>query len=216
MDFSTAAFSLARPVWDMCAETPLVRGLISGAPDGSGFAKYLAQDELYLSLCASALLQAAGTAQRRSRPLLESLFASVEETRLRVRRLCRRRGLRARMERQTLDYSVFVWSCARLGALRCAAAVLPCMFSYPYIFRHAARPPLGRASPCGGLIRESTAPGYIRLCRRWAAEMDRLTRGLPRGELELLLKIYLRASLFELGFWLGCGGRGRKQGRRYT
>ena len=80
-------------------------------------------------------------------------------------------------------------------------AVLPCMFSYSYIFRHIAQHHDISKSRYREFIMGYASEDYYKSCLRWYEFAREKCAGIEGERLERLKDIFRKSSLYEKDFW---------------
>lgn len=198
------------PIWDECAAAPFVQELKNGTLPLEKFKHYIIQDSIYLKHYARIF----GKAIYHSTKLKDiqrfySILSFVSDTENVVRLNYLKQfdmtdddveGIDPQPENKS--YIDFLVGVAEKGNIcEILMAVLPCMFSYSYIFRKIAADPEARNSRYWDFIQDYTGEGYFAECKDWMAFADERCSSLPDDEKAALSLIFKKAGYLELDFW---------------
>lgn len=198
------------PIWDKCAATPFVRELQKGTLPLEKFKGYMIQDSIYLKHYARVY----GKAIYHS-TLLKDIqiyysilsFVTDAESAVRLHYLAQFGITDDDMERimplpENQSYIDFLLRIAENGDIcEILMAVLPCMFSYSYIFRKLAAMPQTVPSRYSDFIQDYAEDKYFESNKLWNAFADKKCSSLAEVKKERLSHIFEQASLLELAFW---------------
>ncbi len=214
MSFISEILTTNIPIWDECAATPFVRGLQTGTLPLGHFKQYIIQDSIYLKNYARIY----GKLIYHSTTLSDiqfyySALGFVTDTESAVR-LCylKQFGLEDRdIEAmaplpENVQYIQFLLDTAERGSPdEMFMSVLPCMWSYSYIFRKIAAMPETVPSRYWDLIQDYAEDAYYESCRDMCEFADRRYTALSAEKKDRLSHIFEKASLLELAFWRMAG-----------
>lgn len=210
MTFMQKVISRSKPIWDSCAATPFVRGLIDGTLPEECFRTYMIQDSLYLKQYARMFGLAIYRAQSlRDIQLYASVLCEVTDSESTVRlRYLQQLGLTDDdiTHMQPLPacqtYMDFLQAAAnRQDERELLMAVLPCMLSYSAIFRQAAAQLESSRSRYADFILDYADDAYAAECVRWSAFADAKCSACSDTEQRHLCDVFTQASWLELDFW---------------
>lgn len=198
------------PIWEECAETPFIRELRAGILPEEKFRRYMIQDSIYLKqyarVCGMAIYLSGNL---KDIQMWHSLLGQVAEGESSVRlSYLKKYGLtdgeaeKMKPLPANRKYIDFLTDTAERGnVLEILMAVLPCMLSYSYIFRKAAKEQGRSGSEYFAFIQDYAEEKYFRECSDLCSFAEEKCRDLPREEKERLGGIFRQASLMELDFW---------------
>lgn len=209
MEFIKKAIEGSMDIWERYLEHPFITGLRDGTLSDDRFTGYLIEDTIYLReyarVYAAAMYKSHSMADIRT---YYSVLAFVNDSEGSDRlRWLESKGLGSDMidamepKAANRAYYEFMLDVAeKYGEPEILMAVLPCMFSYAYIFRA-----IEDKSACGnkyaGFISGYTSEKYYEECVTWAEFADRKCRDLDEARRERLIEIFRRSSEFEMDFW---------------
>ena len=206
--------SIIRPsldIWQDYLTHPFITGLADGTLAEDKFLNYLIQDTLYLReyarVYAMAMYRSTSIAEIRAYYSILS-FVNDGEGSFRLEWL-EREGLDTlKVDAMPLKpanraYCDFMLQTAETeGVAGILMAVLPCMFSYAWIFQKiAAQYPESRESRYWPFIEGYISGEYEDDCRTWAAFAEERLQQLDEVELARMTDIFRQSSLYEADFW---------------
>ena len=198
-------------IWKGYPEHPFIKELADGTLPEEKFLHYLIQDTLYLREYARAFAMAMyrSTTIEEIRAFYSILaFVNDGEGSFRLDWL-KREGLstlavdKMPMAEENRAYCNFMLEVAeQQGVEEILMAVLPCMFSYAWIFEQVAEnTPDVRESKYWPFIESYISKSYADDCRAWAAFTEARLQNCTEDELHRLSDIFQKSSAYETGFW---------------
>ena len=197
-------------IWQGYLIHPFIEGLADGTLEDEKFLNYLIQDTLYLREYARvyAMAMYRSTTIEELRAYYSILaFVNDGEGSFRLEWL-KKEGLdslsidKMPLKLENQAYCDFILEVAEhQGVAEIMMAVLPCMFSYAWIFEKVAKDPKARESRYWPFIEGYISEGYAADCRTWAAFTEARIAELDESELARLSEIFRKSSQYETGFW---------------
>lgn len=210
MKFMKETVRHAMPIWDECVNTPFIQELKSGTLPFGKFKLYMIQDSIYLRHYARVY----GKAMYHSTTLRDiqffySILSFVTDTESAVRlSYLKQFGITddevdlIKPLPENQNYIDFMLTIAEQGNIcEILMVVLPCMFSYSYIFRKIAAEPETANSKYWDFIQDYADDQYFSDCKAWCDFTDRKCAPLAVMDQERLNNIFKKASHLELDFW---------------
>lgn len=198
-------------IWEGYLRHPFITGLADGTLDEEKFLGYLIQDTLYLReyarVYAMAMYRSHSIEEIRAYYSILS-FVNEGEGSFRLEWL-KKAGLdslaidKMPLRPQNQAYCDFMLETAeRQGVSEIMMAVLPCMFSYAWIFQKIAQNTPGvRESKYWPFIEAYISTAYADDCRIWGVFTEKRLQGLDEEELARLSAIFRKSSQYETDFW---------------
>lgn len=198
-------------LWEGYLTHPFITGLADGTLSDERFLHYLIQDTLYLReyarVFAMAMYRSSTMEEIRAYYSILSFVQSDEST-FRLRCL-QEAGLdSAAVDRmdfcpENRAYCDFMLEMAEQhGVIEILMAILPCMFSYAWLFaRLTERYPAICESRYWPFIEGYTSEAYADDCRSWADFTEQRLQQADAQELARLGDLFRRSSQYEAGFW---------------
>lgn len=222
MSFMRKTVNRSLPIWDACLETPFIRELRLGTLPEEKFLGYMVQDSIYLKHYARVYGRAIySSTVLKDIQVFYSILSFLTESESAVRlRYLKEAGLTDDDIEgypplpENRNYIAFMLDIAERGNVaEILMAVLPCMFSYSYIFRKLAEDETAAGSLYWDFIADYGEEAYYEDCIGWCEFADSKCGGLPAGKQAELQKIFERASLLELDFWNMAYGAHEQMGK---
>lgn len=198
-------------IWKGYLEHPFIKELADGTLLEEKFLHYLIQDTLYLREYARVFAMAMyrSTSIEEIRAFYSILaFVNDGEGSFRLDWL-EREGLstsavdKMLMAEENRAYCSFMLEVAeQQGMTEILMAVLPCMFSYKWIFEKVAKGTPGvQKSKYWPFIEGYISESYADDCRTWAAFTEARLQNCTEEEMARLSDLFRRSSAYETGFW---------------
>jgi len=201
----------AQAAWRAAVDHPFVRGLADGSLPPPVYARYLAQDYVFLiGYCRVFGLAAAKAAPLAVLTTFAGLLHETATTEMDLHRAeCARYGLDpdalAATEAlpTTRGYVDHLLSTAALSDVDVIlAAVLPCQVGYAEVGAALAAEGADHDdNPYAAWVRAYADAGFQSLARQTAALLDRVADGASPARMELLSETFLRSCRYEAAFW---------------
>lgn len=208
---SAALRERASRAWRAATAHPFVRGLADGSLPPETYARYLAQDYVFLvGYCRVFALAAAKAPDLAVMATFARLLRETATTEMDLHRAeCARYGLSpAALEATeasptTRGYVDHLLATAALGEVDViVAAVLPCQVGYAEVGAALAAEGADREdNPYAAWTKTYADPGFQSLARETAALLDRLADGASPARLDRLYDAFLTSCRYESAFW---------------
>ena len=189
---------------------PFILGLADGSLSEEKFVNYLIEDTIYLREYARVYAMAMYKSHSlRDIRAYYSVLSFVNESESSERLVwLNERGFtdgqidQMEPKKANAEYFGFMLDMAeKYEAPEILMAVLPCMFSYAYIFRHVAENCDIGGSRYRGFILGYASEDYYKSCLRWYEFAEEKCRDIEGERLERLKGIFRRSSEYEKAFW---------------
>ena len=198
-------------IWKDYLTHPFIRKLADGTLPEEKFLNYLIQDTLYLREYARVFamgMYRASTIEEIRAYYSILAFVNDGEGSFRLDEL-KKAGLdtltvdKMPMKEENRAYCDFMLKTAeREETVGILMAVLPCMFSYAWIFQRVAETTEGvRESRYWPFIEGYISKEYADDCCRWAAFAEEYLAKADEGELHRLTELFRESSQHETAFW---------------
>ena len=209
MEFIKKVINDSMDIWEKYLAHPFITGLRDGTLDEDKFVGYLVEDTIYLR--EYALVYAAAMYKSHSMEDIRTYysvlaFVNDSEGSDRLRWLSER-GLSSELidtfepKKANREYFGFMLDIAeKYDAPEILMAVLPCMFSYAYIFRVIEKDSV-KGGKYSEFIAGYTSQHYYDECVTWARFAEEKCRGFDDERKARLSEIFRQSSEFELAFW---------------
>ena len=220
MSWSKEVWEKSLKIYDGILSEPFIKELASGALPEDKFARYIAQDEVYIGNYGRQMYELADLMQDPSEREMFRAFADsgIESEKLMHQLLIDRFGIQTDVvaSEVTRKYNAHTQKAISGGIREVGlAAMLPCMWIYNRVGLHI----LGMAKLEGNPYREwieeygneeftAGVSAVLDMIDAWAEKADARTR-------EAMTEAYLEAALFEYAFW-DYGYRGEEGDYSYT
>ena len=210
MQFSSQAWKNIDSIYHAILTMPFIEELQSGSLDKAIFQHYIIQDALYLGEFARVLAIISAKAPK---PQIQLQFANSVAEAIVVERGLHENfftqfGIKAETALATqssptcLNYTNFLVATAYQYSFPVTvAAVLPCFWIYFEVGKHIYQKANSEANPYQKWIDTYVDPDFETLVNSVIEIVDREAQKASATELELMNRVFYRASVFEWMFW---------------
>ncbi|ONI39821.1 hypothetical protein AN639_00480 [Candidatus Epulonipiscium fishelsonii] len=213
MTFVEVLIKNSSDIWEQYLEHPFTNGVVDGTMDAEKFKNYIIEDSIYLNAYARAF--AGGMYNSTRREDLQFFYKSLNfieegEGSTRVYYLKKYNLTDEWIDQQepkpeNKEYIDFMLGVAKDGtALETWMAILPCIFSYAYIFRELTKSAqVDESNPYKRFLDDYISENYHNYCVECGKYVNKLTSQInmtPEYK-DKLSNIFRKSSLCELEFW---------------
>ena len=211
MKVSDYLYESVRDIWEECCNHPFVQGIGKGTLDIEKFRYYVKQDYLYLLDYAKVF--GLGVVKANDEDTMREFGnmiydilnneMSIHNGYMKKLNITKEELKSAKPTLENTSYTNYMISVSSIGGIaEVAVAVLSCAWSYEVIAKCLSKIPGAIDNEFyGDWIKGYTSEGY-KNCTKWNIDLvDRVTKNMPKEQIEKLKEIFINCSRYEFEFW---------------